>query len=257
MGLEIKNNLVYYDENSKKHLNTELEGNPNRSKILLNNEEIDLISIFTRLKYSSSERRDRNQKRIGDNCPLIYALKKKNNLYTDNRTVYEIIKQGKRIIKNSNEIKDLGEDFAILCTPSGHDIVKYTSIRFSRIKKSKVYLDVFNKTTLENAISQLQNSHDAEDDHRLKSDLLNTIKKLKKISYSSSINSSVPLKEVPTHLRAYINPIESLNYIPNEENFVIVDDLVSSGSTFLGAATLLRQAKPTAKISCLSLFSKV
>lgn len=257
MGLEIKDNFVFFDKNSKKHLNTELNDNPSKSKISLNGYDINLISVFTRLKASSDERRDRNQKRVGDNCPLIYALKGKENLYTDNRTVHEIIKCGKEIIKNTNEINDLGENLALLCTPSSHQIVKYIAIRLSRIKKSKVYFDIFNKTSLDTAVAELQKSHDKETDRRLKKDFLNTITKLKRIRYDSGCDIPVPLKEVPTHLREYISPIHSLNYVPPEDNLIIVDDLVASGSTFLSAANLLRNAKPSAEILCLSLFSRV
>jgi len=73
LGLRVENNVVVVDHAMNEHLLTTAEGNPSEDTV----EELRVISVFQRRFNSAKLARKRDEKVIGDNCPLIYALKGK------------------------------------------------------------------------------------------------------------------------------------------------------------------------------------
>lgn len=78
MGLVVQGNVVKVDHYNKEWLKTRPQGNPTKEEI----DGLAVYSLFKRLLASAKSRR-KHRKIPGDNCPIIYALKGKDNLTTD------------------------------------------------------------------------------------------------------------------------------------------------------------------------------
>ncbi len=73
MGLIIKELCVIVDHDCPEWLITQPEGNPTIDYT----NGLKIYAIFKRQFLSGKRRRNRKQRQLGDNCPLIYALKKR------------------------------------------------------------------------------------------------------------------------------------------------------------------------------------
>lgn len=71
MGLRLQGQHVIVDHGCQDWLLTRPEGNP----VIEYVNGLKVYSIFKRQRLSGKNRRNRQQRQLGDNCPLIYALK--------------------------------------------------------------------------------------------------------------------------------------------------------------------------------------
>ncbi|MBL1804852.1 hypothetical protein ELE38_31540, partial [Klebsiella pneumoniae] len=85
MGLNLQGYHVTIDHSHRHWLITTPEGNPTRERV----GNLTIYSMFRRQKAPASLNRDRKQRKLGDNCPLIYALKGKEGLTTDFSSIKE------------------------------------------------------------------------------------------------------------------------------------------------------------------------
>lgn len=246
MGLAINNNLVYIDHSINDHLITTHANNP-KINIKANPKGCIMVaSIFTRLKSTSQGRKARQTKRVGDNCPLIYALKNKDNLYTNIYTIKQMLIEGRQIIK---KIKFIDSKTSLICTPSSHKIVLQFANEIAKLTGAVVHKDVFVKASVQSARDDINNAISMADNYLTKKDLKQVLKNL-------STASNLSMKDIPTKYRSFINPLVLVNPIFSDQ-IILVDDLVATGGTLICAKNLARQSQLSKDIRALSLFSDV
>ena len=119
LGLVIVESLVTVDHLVREHLVTTVDGNPKISTIASG---LKVTSIFTRLKASGKERR--NRQRLGDNCHMLYALKQKDGLVTDLTSVRLLVENGHRILAL---IADRIKADTVVFMPSSYSLSKILS----------------------------------------------------------------------------------------------------------------------------------
>lgn len=246
VGLLIDGNTVKIDHSIKNHLITTEKGNPKILKVENNYGYIEVFSIFTRLKDASKDRRHRDIRKIGDNCPLIYALKGKDNLITNHSTIRELLDVGGKIVKKNFSIT--GEE-VIVCAPSSHSLVLHIAHKVGDLLKLPVHTNILKKVSVASAIVDLQNATRGCTTYAERKEILNQIEILKK-------QTSFSLKEISTKHRHLINPVGLSNKIKSD-TIIIIDDLVSSGTTLIAAKNLLKSSQCCSSVRALSLFSNM
>lgn len=250
MGLVITDkNVVLVDGDVKDYLVTTEEGNPKCYEVNINCSSINVFSIFTRLKASSKERRNREGRKIGDNCPMIYALKGKEELSTTYRSVRSLLISGEKIVRNNFIINS---NSILVPIPSSHTVVKHLSTLLSRHLGISIMEGVLEKVTVYSAIQDLEKKSLQVNDYKKRKEIDNIIKKLRQ-------QDVFALKYVPTEFRHFIHPVVqgSVKLGSQHQSIILVDDLVSTGTSLLGAMNVLKASNPNAKYQAISLFSKV
>ncbi len=248
MGLVFEGTKVLVDHNSKEHLVTTLAGNPTLSKVENELGELDVFSVFTRLKASSQERRNRQGRKLGDNCPMIYALKGKEGLATGYRSVREMLLVGEQILKQHFSY---GLAPVIVCIPSSHSIVRHIATQLQKHLGLRIVDGLLSKASVASAICDLDRAIKASTAYRDRKDLQN-------IRQTLSKQQVLALKDVHTRYRHFIQPIELGPHPVNQPlpSILLVDDLVSSGTSLIAAKNVLRSNKQGMDFRALTLFSK-
>lgn len=246
MGLNIKGKTVEVDPTHNQLLNTELVGNPTVKNIEDVPNGMLVYSTFQRQKTPNSLSRDVNIK-AGDNCHLIYALKKKYGWRTTINTLvylrrnFETISHAIKI-----EMDKTGPVGLIVAMPSGHWISKFYADRLGAIFSCQVAADVFTKITLDEARKQLAQSN---------------LKSSEKRSVALRLKGDGPLsvKDIPTRHRHLFSAIVLANSpeLANVKKILLVDDLLATGSTLIAARDILRTLAPDTAIDAACLFSAV
>lgn len=252
MGLVIQGMKVLVDHNSKEHLVTTVAGNPKRSKVENANGEVEVFSIFTRLKATSQERRNRAGRHIGDNCPMIYALKGKEGLSTGYRSVREMLLVGAAIVDHAHQTAPWPAGTVIVCVPSSHSIVRHLAGKLSKQLGFRVQEGLLVKASVASAVEDLERALAQSENYAEKKDLKNVIQKLKKQE------GVLSLKDVSTRYRERIQPVmlgSKADCAPFE-SILLVDDLVSTGTSLITAKNVLKSNKQGLNFSALSLFSQ-
>ena len=246
LGLLITGNLVSVEHNIKDHLITTENGNPKISQVSTNNGNIEVFSIFTRLKNNAKFRRNRHEKKLGDNCPLIYALKNKDGLKTNISSIKELTRVGYEILKKNFKIDS---KTVIVCAPSGHSLVKILASRIGKQYNVPVHFDIFLKSSKEDAILKIEKAMKTVGSYLERKELENLKEKLNR-------SSGLSMKDIPTKHRHIIQPLV-LNKRLKFDNVIIVDDLIATGTTFVSAKNLLTSNRCCSNVRGLSLFSDV
>lgn len=247
MGLKILGHIVTIDPTTNEHLITSTLGNPKIFSVSNSQGSIDVVSVFTRQKSTSHQRRQRSERRLGDNCPLIYALKNLDGLSTNFTTIKYLLDTGRAILGTHFQ-PPVG--FSLVCTPSSHKIVKNFARAAGDILGASVHFNALEKASVASAIVDLQNAvlnATLYEDRKL---LNNQIQKLKG-------QTILALKDVSPKLRLHINPVTLGANASNLGSVFIVDDLVSSGTTLIAAKNVLNSTGTTQAVGGLSLFSNV
>jgi len=241
LGLLIKNGVVIVDDSINDHMITTTNGNPKRQFIKNINGEIDVTSIFTRTKRKS------DHEKVGDSSPIIYALKKKQGLKTTRESILKLRDSASEIIASI----DVKPGSLLVCTPSSFNIVEIFAKRFAKQKLINYETDVFSKSTKESAISDFEKALCLINDYKSKKEIKNIVDKM-----ASNPDPILSLKEVPPKYRQYINPVVLKKTI-TAKNIILVDDLVSSGTTLICAKNQIQSICPESEISGLSLISSL
>lgn len=252
MGLVILDKKVVVDHASKEHLVTTLAGNPKRYKVANEHGDLDVMSIFTRLKATSRERRDREVRQIGDNCPMIYALKGKDGLSTGYRSVREMLLVGAEIVLQAHQASPWPNDTVVVCVPSSHSIVGHVARQIERLLKFPIADGLLSKASVASAVADLESAIALSKTYREQKDLRNILQFVKK-------QQVLALKDVSTRYRHLIQPV-GLGPNPVQSphaSILLVDDLVSSGTSLIAAKNVLLTNKQGKDFTALSLFSRV
>ncbi len=253
MGLEIAGGTVVVNHASKDHLYTGMYSNPSHTVI----GDIDVFSVYRRKKSPGPERRDRDAKRLGDNCPLIYALKGKHGLNVELSSIKRLMHFMPNILdKIVGELpKDLTE---IVTIPSAHPLATILATRLGRRMLLPVRSDLLIKSTCFEATrraDQILKSNRFSVAREVEVDLRNTVKRLLKTA-----KSPYSSKDVLVPIRNYFDPLKICpdhTGLSAESKVLLVDDLLASGETIVAANCLLSQLGLKARCMAVTWFGRV
>lgn len=259
MGLivDTQTNEVVVDHTSNKHLHTTQSGNPVQSS--LGNMRVD--SVYRRLKASGAANRDRRSKQIGDNCPLIYALKKSEGLWVSRHSIKQLNTYTPSII--SNVCGSLtGNIDCIVLIPSRHPLAMMLAKRLARNLKVPVYDRLLRKSTFLEASQRVQSlvgnkaSLIAAGISREDEKLLRNVIKGGMLQGGAAYSA----KDVRTSLRKHFDPLRLITgaSLPSPDQRVLyADDLLATGETLLAADSILRSHGNHGVSRSVTWFSKV
>lgn len=143
VGLAIQGRCVIVDHSCQDWLLTEAKGNPTIENI----GGLKIYSVFRRLRLSRKMQRDRQRRQIGDNCPLIYALKLKEGLTTDITSIVKLSKSFVEITGTIARLEPAGYQL-VISMPSAHRISYAVGKRFARRFKTPHVFSAFRKELL-------------------------------------------------------------------------------------------------------------
>lgn len=247
MGLTIQGKHVAVDHSHKNWLLTEPQGNPNIEII----STLIVYSIFKRQKAPIKQRRNRQERPLGDNCPLIYALKGKEELTTDISSIKKLKISFDVIIQDIAAKEPAGFDL-IVSMPSAHNISHIVGKRFSRYFNTTHSTDFLRKITINDAYNILHRANVSVEEEK---SLIYRIKRQEKeVGYYGNFS----LKGIPIEFRNIFAPI-TLATTPQmktaPKRILIVDDLLATGTTLITAAGIVQSAFPRSEIRATCLFS--
>ncbi|ELW9441549.1 phosphoribosyltransferase [Pluralibacter gergoviae] len=234
--------LVTVDRAHNHFCITAPEGNP---VVMLLPDSLSVTSIFARTKGK------RARGCPGDNNPMLYALKGMHNLNTRARDIGELCHSFRKIFAvflNNQPVWDW-----IVPLPSGSQVCA----RFARKVHQRVgqghYVDwVLIKRTAGEVLSCIGEMRISARD---KNTLSEEIKRFIKAHGPQAPFQIKTIKRV--NLRRYINPL-ALGQIRKHEippaRILLIDDMVTTGTSLRRAAELLRHQYPDAHIEALTLF---
>ena len=183
MGLVVENHLVTVDHSVKEHLVTTVDGNP---KISTTECGLRVVSVFTRIKASAKGRRGRQQ--VGDNCHMLYALKRKDGLVTNLASVRLLAESGHQILSLIAE--QMSADIVVYM-PSGYSLSKIMAKRCAGVFTAQLVSGVFRKTTKLEAYEMLRRAD-------LNGDISTTEKQ--SLDYRLKKSDGFSLKNIPVSL---------------------------------------------------------
>ncbi|MBP2169467.1 hypothetical protein J2125_002659 [Erwinia toletana] len=247
MGLILQGQHVIVDHSCRDWLLTSPEGNPTIEK----SGDLKVYSVFRRQLLSGKHRRDRQQRKPGDNCPLIYALKRKEGLFTDIASIRRLYDSFGFILHNIATQEPAGYQH-IISMPSAHNISHITGRRFARKFQARHITDFLRKVTVEEAFMLLDKADiDIENNRRIEF-------RIKLQAKEVGLNGKFSLKSIPTKFRGILPPLR-LNIVPTltflPTRILIVDDLMATGTTLSTAAHIISQQYPGATVDAACLFS--
>ena len=247
MGLILQGTHISVDHACRDWLLTVPEGNPTEEQL----GDLRVWSVFRRMLHSGKQRRDRTARQLGDNCPLIYALKSKEGLTTDRLSIQKLLQSFTIILEEIARREPQGYQM-VISMPSDHQISPIVGRRFARRFNARHLTDAFCKITVEEAFRLLDRADISVEEARSLSF------RIKNQARESGFKSNFSMKAIPVGLRGIFPPLKWCNHphlTENPNSILLVDDLLASGTTLLTAQRLLKDRFPTSKIQAACLFS--
>ena len=244
MGLTIDGKFVDVDHSHNQLLNTGRKGNP---VVQIAGEGVDEIYVYSTFQRQMTPRSLSRAPDIirGDNCHLLYALKGKNGLHTSFGAIRRLMLYFDVIVEDM--IDQSGDFDAIVPMPSGHSICSLYAKRLAARYGRSLVNGLFNKISKQDARTQLAAAALSWADRKM---LRNRIGK---------DNGDFTVKDIPTDYRYIFQAVklQSQNIPMGCSSFLLVDDLLASGSTLIEARRQLLVAVPGAYINAACLFSAI
>ncbi|HCF3841121.1 TPA: phosphoribosyltransferase [Pseudomonas aeruginosa] len=206
------------------------------------NGELEVYSIFRRRKARGND---------GDGNPFIYALKGLNRYSISKEELWRFRPNYRRILGDfmGREPHD-----RIVPMPSSKPIARYVARTAKRCQQeSQLDVSLFRKRTMGEVLPEIEaklgSGEIPEKFHRDTKQLLSVL--------SKSPASEFSMKHVPQTLRGFVSPLALNNDIDvTDAKILLVDDLLSSGTTLRTAHELLMSAGASS-VSALCLLSRV
>jgi hypothetical protein len=246
LGLVVQGNVVKVDHDNKEWLKTRPQGNPTKEEI----DGLAVYSLFKRLLASAKSRR-KHRKIPGDNCPIIYALKGKDNLTTDISSIKKLRSSYDEIVRVFKASEPTGYDL-IISMPSSHNISRIIGKRLAGVFSAHHSNDLLRKLTIEEAFTLLDRADISVEDHKT------LTHRLRKQMKESGFQGDFSLKGIPVHYRSEFPPLCLNNYKIahlDPQRILLVDDLLATGTTLKTAEKLVQEVFPHATIHGASLIS--
>jgi predicted amidophosphoribosyltransferase len=245
-----ENGLISVDHSINDFGVTTTRGNPTHAKthcVI----PMPVHSIFLRHDRNKNSKYDKiPSKLIGDNCPFIYAVKKKvPNLFVNTQTIRDLCKPMNQILdafvekQSSDNIK---YDFVIVI-PSSHNISGILAKRIKNRLGIPLLNNLLRKSNSTDVFQQVNN--DSSIPHSAKVNIMNAVKK------SNTNKAPFSLSDVGTKYRSYVNPVASTKNVLLGSRVLLVDDLFATGTTLITARDVLLASNPNLIIDSLCLFS--
>jgi hypothetical protein len=251
LGFEIHNKTVIVNHSHNLFSNT----NPSRlPKKVTTSNGLTIYCLFPRLSpFGKKKGRGKNLDG-GDNSPLIYALKGKDNLRTTISTIKELRRNSVKLLELFT--KDRPPFDIIVPIPSGHNICLILAKRVSRAYgNTTIVSNLVKKRTLEEALDLLNSLETKTTPAKIINLLRDNVKRQIK---SSSRANHLAIKHIPTNYRRHLPPVKlNRSAVPRctgPQRILLIDDQVSSASTLMAAKDTLQDYYPRAEIEALALF---
>lgn len=233
--------LVTVDHSHNHFCITKPEGNPVE---LMLNETLKVTSIFARTKG----KRDRNTP--GDNCPMLYAIKGIHELRTHPRDI-ALLCASFRLILPAYVEKGFEWDWIVPLPSSSPVCLRFAERVHKQTKRGIFHTSALAKMT---AGKVLENINTLRITSRDKTRVRNDIKRFIDVQGE---DAAFQIKSVNVALRRHINPLMWGN-VPSgthpPRGILLIDDMVTSGTSLMNAENILRHRYPRTKIEALTLF---
>lgn len=238
MGIDVNNNKqVAYNGTHQYGLNTSPATNPHKQLLA---GAITVQSVFQRRQLKPGE--------LGDGNPFIYALKNKHGFSITYSEIANFLPDFSTILASAMKGR---RNVLFLAMPSSHGIANILAKRAGKYCAAGTFMpDAFVKKTAQKVANEVLALQLPKQLRGAASKLVSGLMKNKGAPFT--------MKDVKDHdLRRYISPIEVAPGIvfPGCDEIVLVDDLLSSGSTLLSGREALVGAGISAQISGLCLLS--
>ncbi|WP_458373352.1 phosphoribosyltransferase [Pseudomonas laurylsulfatiphila] len=244
LGLVVTQNLVTVDHAVREHLITTVDGNP---KTDIRECGLKVTSLFTRIKSSAKRSRDRKASVIGDNCPLLYALKGKDGLTTNITSIKRLAQSGSEILA---VIAAQTQADTVVYMPSGYSLSRIVASRCASVLDAELAHDVFVKSTKMEAFDMIRR---AEDNGDISGD------ERKSLQYRLKKADGFPLKVIPVEYRHLFTPLQRNPAFRGSVTgrVVLVDDLLATGRTLTVAKEIVQAMNGVTSVEAVCLFSDV
>ena len=235
MGIDVHNGNVTYSKVNHSRLDTRELTNPN-------------IHIFDGMPISAIFSRVAAKGYGGDGNALIYALKRINNYHISNSELKRFLPEFFAIL---NKITVTSQQTLIIPLPSSKNIPLILAKRAMRvIPNSSISTSAFVKKTSHEVMNDLI-ALNLPFQFRSLSKEKNKLIKILSIADPGKIFEMKLVTD--KKLRTYISPIKLSPHFNSTSSILLVDDLISSGSTFISARNILLQSNIGISFSGLSL----
>lgn len=235
MGLRIVGREVIVDHAVSANLNTGVDGNP--THVIISG--LTVHCVFQRKRQSAKNGRDRDSRMIGDNCPLIYALKGLDDLSVSIGSIKRL-NLSIPLILTSIAQAIVGQVDVIVPMPSSSPLALMLAKRLARFTGVPVENTIFVKSTNFQALRRAD-AMTAQGvmhlDYKEERQVKEVIKGLRKNLHEGFLS-----KNVGTPLRKHFDPLQiTPGYLrpAADTRFLLVDDLLSTGETLCAAKALL------------------
>lgn len=246
MGLVVQGNVVLVDHDNNDWLKTTPHGNPTKEVV----DDLIVHCFFKRLLASKKLRRKHRNNIPGDNCPIIYALKGKDNLKTDISSIKKLLVSYWQIVNDFKANEPNGYDF-VISMPSSHNISRIIGKRLATTFRAQHSSDFLRKLTIDEAFEVLDKADISVEEHKALSH------RLKKQLQEKGFKGNFSLKGIPVQFRSEFPPLclnkSSINIKP--KRILLVDDLLATGTTLKTARASVQSCFPDAVIHAASLIS--
>jgi predicted amidophosphoribosyltransferase len=188
--------------------------------------------------------RKKARSRSGDGNPLIYALKNMYRFTISEESKSLLHSNMKTIVSRHYESEEFD---SVIAMPSSKPIAEWVGNACSEALNVPLEKNVFIKATNANVLNQIQKIEGDQE-----------IIELRKALEAKKANGAFNLKDLSQHQRAFVEPVR-LNPFYNKYHtrVLLVDDLVSSGTTFKSGYNLFKERYPDTEVDCLSLLGPV
>lgn len=237
--VDAENRLVTVDHSHNNFCITTPQGNP--AVITLGT--LKVTSIFTRTKGK------RDKRDPGDNSPMLYVLKGLHNLQTRKRDVGTLCASFRKILPAY-----LGGGFQwdwIVPLPSTSTVCSRFAERvFKHTQQGVCHPNALVKITAQQVLQDVGALRiPSRDKARLRVDV-------KRFISNHGENAPFQIKSVNVSLRQYINPLAwgHVQATSPPRMILLIDDMVTSGSSLVNAEEILKHRYPMARIEALTLF---
>jgi hypothetical protein len=188
--------------------------------------------------------RKKARSRAGDGNPLIYALKGINRFF---------ISEEDKSVLHSNMITIVSRHYgsesfdSVIAMPSSKPIAEWVGNACSEALGIPLERNVFIKATNANVLRQIKEIDGDQE-----------IIELRKALEVKKPNGAFKVKDLSQYQRTFVDPV-CMNpfFSENRKRILLVDDLVSSGTTLKSGYNAFKSKYPDTEIDCLSLLGPV